>query len=251
MSRTILYARVSTAEQTLDHQRTQAEAAGFRIDEVVADHGVSGVSTRLADRPEGRRLADMLRKGDVLVVRWVDRLGRNYADVTDSIRDFMRRGVVIRTVINGLAFDGATNEPMQQAVRDALIGFMAAMAQAQAEASKDAQRAGINHRRDIEPEKYPGKRPTFTRENLDNLRDMIALGAGASAIAKATGLTRPTVQRLTKDMAGAEAVIAKWAEVDARKSGANGAPRPAITPDADPLADPLSDPLFWPVTTSG
>ena len=55
--RTVLYARVSTAEQTLAHQSAQAEAAGFHLDEVVADHGVSGVSTGLADRPEGRRLS--------------------------------------------------------------------------------------------------------------------------------------------------------------------------------------------------
>ena len=41
---TILYARVSTADQTIAHQRKQAEAAGFRIDQVVADEGVSGVS---------------------------------------------------------------------------------------------------------------------------------------------------------------------------------------------------------------
>lgn len=67
MSKTVLYARVSTVDQTLDHQRTQAEQAGFVIDEVIADHGVSGVSTRLADRPEGRRLYDKLRHGDVLV----------------------------------------------------------------------------------------------------------------------------------------------------------------------------------------
>jgi hypothetical protein len=57
-----------------------------------------------------------------------DRLGCNYADVTDTIREFMRRGVIIKTVINGMTFDGATRDPMQQAVRDALIGFMAAMA---------------------------------------------------------------------------------------------------------------------------
>jgi len=141
--KTVLYARVSTAEQTLEHQRTQAEAAGFKIDEVVADHGVSGISTRLDERPQGHRLFDILRAGDTLVVRWVDRLGRNYADVCDTIRIFMRRGVVIRTVINGLTFDGATKDPMQQAVRDALIAFMAATAQAQAEATKEAQRAGI------------------------------------------------------------------------------------------------------------
>jgi putative DNA-invertase from lambdoid prophage Rac len=39
------------------------------VDEVVADDGVSGVSTTLAERPQGRRLFDLLRRGDVLVVR--------------------------------------------------------------------------------------------------------------------------------------------------------------------------------------
>jgi putative DNA-invertase from lambdoid prophage Rac len=47
----------------------------------------------------------------------------------------MQRGVVIRTVINGMTFDGATKDVMQCAVRDALIAFMAATAQAQAEAT--------------------------------------------------------------------------------------------------------------------
>jgi DNA invertase Pin-like site-specific DNA recombinase len=65
----------------------------------------------------------------VLVVRWVDRLGRNYDDVCETIREFMRRGVVIRTVINNMTFDGATQDPVQKAVRDALIAFMAATAQ--------------------------------------------------------------------------------------------------------------------------
>jgi putative DNA-invertase from lambdoid prophage Rac len=123
--KTVLYCRVSTADQTLAHQQNQAEGAGFQIDEVVADHGVSGISTRLRDRPEGRRLFDILRAGDVLLVRWLDRLGRNYTDVTDTIRELMRRGVIIKTVINGMVFDGATTDAMQQAVRDTLIGFMA------------------------------------------------------------------------------------------------------------------------------
>ncbi|WP_116654902.1 recombinase family protein [Pelagibacterium sediminicola] len=210
MSRTILYARVSTADQNLDHQRTQAEAAGFAIDEVIADHGVSGVSTKLAERPEGKRLFDKLRHGDVLVVRWVDRLGRNYQDVTDTIREFMRQGIIVRTVINNMTFDGATTDPVQMAVRDALIGFMAATAQAQAEATKEAQRAGIADTRAKEPQKYRGRKPSFTREQLGTMRDMLAQGAGASAIAKATGLTRPTVQRLREDMAGAERMLVRW-----------------------------------------
>src|SRR6201987_1532609 len=121
--KTVLYCRVSTMDQTLAHQRSQAEAAGFRLDEVVADYGISGVQTALNARPEGRRLFDMLRAGDTLVVRWVDRLGRNYGDVCDTIREFLSRGVVIRTVINNLCFDGATKDPMLKAVRDALIAF--------------------------------------------------------------------------------------------------------------------------------
>lgn len=215
MSQTILYARVSTADQTIEHQRTQAEAAGFKIDLVVTDHGVSGVSTRLAERTEGKRLFDLLRAGDTLVVRWVDRLGRNYEDVTDTIKAFMKRGVIIRTVINSQTFDGATKDVMQMAVRDALIGFMAATAQAQAEATKEAQKAGIAHHKATDPSKYRGRKPSYSREQLDMLRDMLSQGAGASAIAKATGLTRPTVQRLRDDLPGAEAVLVRWAESSA------------------------------------
>src|SRR5262245_9753718 len=85
--------------------------------------GSAGVSTKLAERPQGRRLFDLLRSGDTLVVRWIDRLGRNYQDICETIREFMQRGVVIRTVINSITFDGATQDAMQCAVRDALIRF--------------------------------------------------------------------------------------------------------------------------------
>nr|WP_042674989.1 recombinase family protein [Methylobacterium sp. B34] len=209
MSQTILYARVSTVEQTLGHQRKQAEAAGFSIDEVVADEGVSGLTVALRDRPQGRRLFDMLRRGDVLVVRWVDRLGRNYADVTETIRELMRRGVIVRTVINNLTFDGATTDPMQQAVRDALIGFMAATAQAQAEATKEAQRAGIDHAKARE-DAYRGRKPSFTREQFDAVRGSLGQGLGVSEIAVATGLSRQTVYRIRDNAAEAEAALARW-----------------------------------------
>lgn len=207
---TVLYARVSTAEQTLDHQLTQAEQAGFTIDTVIADQGVSGVSTTLRERPEGRRLFDMLRKGDTLVVRWVDRLGRNYQDVTDTIREFMRRGVIIRTVINNMTFDGATTDPVQMAVRDALIAFMAATAQAQYEATKASQRAGIEAAK-AEGRSYLGRKPSYDRATLETVKNMLAMGtAGTSDIAKATGLTRQTVLRIKADPAKAEAVLAAW-----------------------------------------
>jgi putative DNA-invertase from lambdoid prophage Rac len=160
---------------------------------------------------QGRRLYDKLRRGDTLVVRWVDRLGRNYEDVCDTIRHFMRRGVVISTVINAFTFDGATKDPMQQAVRDALIAFMAATAQAQAEATKAAQRAGIEHAKQQGDRAYLGRKPSFTRAQLAKVRNMLGQEAvGIARIAKETGLTRQTVYRIKDDPASAEAALVAW-----------------------------------------
>ena len=206
---TIFYARVSTVEQNPQHQAVQARAAGFAIDEVIIDHGVSGVTTKLIDRPEGKRLFDKLRRGDVLVVRWLDRLGRNYADVTDTVRHFMRQGVIVKTVINNLTFDGASTDPMQQAVRDALIAFMAATAAAQAEATKEAQRAGIEAAKG-EPERYRGKKPSYTRVGLEQVQAMLLEGVGTSDIARAVGFTRQAVLRIRADQAGADAALRRW-----------------------------------------
>jgi putative DNA-invertase from lambdoid prophage Rac len=213
MSFTYLYARVSTSDQTLIHQLTQARQAGFVIDDerVIADHGVSGVSTRLAEREQGKRLFDLLRRGDTLVVRWVDRLGRNYEDVVETIQTFMKKGVIIRTVISGFTFDGSTKDPMQKAVRDALIGFMAAMSQAQAEATKIAQRAGITHARTANPAAYRGRKPSFTREQVDTVLTLVGQGSlNVSQIAKAVGLERMAVARIKENPAKAEQQLATW-----------------------------------------
>jgi putative DNA-invertase from lambdoid prophage Rac len=211
VTKTILYARVSTLDQTAEHQRGQAEQAGFKIDKVITDNGVSGVSTKLAERPQGKRLFDILRPGDTLVVRWVDRLGRDYRDVSDSIRHFMRDGVVIKTVINSMIFDGATKDPIQQAVRDALIAFMAATAEAQATATREAQRAGIAAAKASEQKRYRGRKPSYDRETLETVTTMLEIGTGPSAIAKTTGLSRQAVLRIRDNRAVAERALALWA----------------------------------------
>jgi putative DNA-invertase from lambdoid prophage Rac len=179
--KTILYARVSTGDQTIAHQEAQAAAVGFVVDEVVADDGVSGLSTCLRERPQGRRLFDLLR-----------------------------RGVVVRTVIHRLTFDGATADPMQQAVRDALIGFMAATAQAQAEAMREAQKVGIAQAR-ARSDVYRGRKPSFSRAQYEAVRSALVEGRGISAIAVATGLSRQTVYRIRDNAAEAEAALARWA----------------------------------------
>lgn len=206
---TFLYCRVSTTEQTVEHQKAHAESAGFKFDHVLSDQGVSGVNVPMAERPEGKRLFDMLRDGDTLVVRWVDRLGRNYQDVTDTIREFVRRGVVIRTIINDMTFDGSTTDPIQMAVRDALVGFLAASAQAQAEATKAAQRAGIAHAKS-KPDAYRGRKPSFTPDQMQLVMDLDAKGAGVAEIARSAELSRQTVYRIKRNPSAAAKTLAMW-----------------------------------------
>lgn len=206
---TILYARVSTKEQTVEHQRDQAEQAGFEIDEVVADEGVSGVSVPLVDRPQGRRLFDMLRSGDTLVVRWVDRLGRDFDDVSENIRAFMRKGIIVKTVIHGMVFDGSTTDPMQKAIRNALLDFMAAMSQAQAEATKEAQRAGIAHAR-AQTKKYLGRKPSYSRKQFEDARGLLGQEVAVAEIARRLGLTRQIIMRMRDNPESAEAALELW-----------------------------------------
>lgn len=208
MSHTIFYARVSTAEQTIEHQLEQAVKAGFKIDETICDDGVSGISTRLCERAQGKRLYDKLRAGDSLVVRWVDRLGRNYTDVTGVIREFMERGVIIRTVINGMVFDGSTQDPMQMAVRDALISFLAATAQAQAESIKESQKAGIAYAK-CRPGKYRGRKPSYNAEQIQQVVTLLE-HTNPNAVAKSVGLSRQAVLRIAADPNAAYTRVAKW-----------------------------------------
>jgi putative DNA-invertase from lambdoid prophage Rac len=206
---TILYARVSTTEQTIHHQQKQAEdELGIAMDQVISDEGVSGVQVGLKDRPQGKRLFDLLRKGDTLVVRWVDRLGRNYSDVTASIREFLNRGVIVKTVINKMVFDGSTTDPTQMAVRDSLIAFMAATAQAQAEATKEAQRAGIAYAK--EHGVFKGRKPSYTRDQLKKVAAMLENQERVQTISEATGISRAAIYRIQENPAKAFAALDAW-----------------------------------------
>ncbi len=69
------YARVSTAEQSLDLQRDALKAAG--CDRILVDTA-SGAT---AARPGLDRLREQVRAGDTLVVWRLDRLGRSLRDL--------------------------------------------------------------------------------------------------------------------------------------------------------------------------
>tara|TARA_R110002110_G_scaffold21167_26_gene84529 strand:+ start:883 stop:1548 length:666 start_codon:yes stop_codon:yes gene_type:complete len=215
-AKTVLYVRVSTAEQTSAHQLDQARAAGFQIEDrhVITDHGVSGVKVPLKERDQGRRLFDLLQTGDTLVVRWVNRLGRDYKDVKRTIESFLERGVTVRTVINHMTFepDHKLPDPTQRAARDAVLAFMSAMAEAEATAAREAREAGVRHAL-AQPDastKYRGKRPSYDRVTLDKVQTLLATSTTIAAIARELGLSRQTVLRIRDEPAAADAALRRW-----------------------------------------
>ena len=91
----------------------------------------------------------------------------------------------IETVINRTVFDGTTADPMQQAIRDSLLAFMAAMAQSQAEIIKEAQKAGTAHAlAHDDGTRYRGRKPTFTCQQFVRVRELLNQGIGSFPLSR-------------------------------------------------------------------
>ena len=86
------YARVSSREQNLDRQLDALRAFGVEDGAVYADKA----SGKDFERPAWHRLMGELRPADVLAVKSIDRLGRDYAEILDVWRDVTKaRGVFV------------------------------------------------------------------------------------------------------------------------------------------------------------
>lgn len=96
----IAYYRVSTSDQSIDAQRhAMGNAPGSTFDEEFSDQGVSGFISA-ASRPGFSKLLSFIRKGDVVHVYAVDRLGRDALDVQGTVRSLLERGVALE--VHGL-----------------------------------------------------------------------------------------------------------------------------------------------------
>jgi DNA invertase Pin-like site-specific DNA recombinase len=94
------YAGVSTGHQSLDQQVEALTSSGVDTTRVYSDK-LSGISTR-EQRPGLASLLDYAREGDAIVVVGIDRLGRNAAEVMTTIRELGERGIVLRSLREGI-----------------------------------------------------------------------------------------------------------------------------------------------------
>ena len=93
------YARVSTADQSLDIQRTALTAAGVQ-QEHLFEEKVSGKTA--ADRPELQRCLQFVRSGDTILVTRLDRFARSARDLHNMLALLDERGVGFRCLEQGM-----------------------------------------------------------------------------------------------------------------------------------------------------
>ncbi len=181
------YARVSTEHQSLDQQTDALAAAGVQSDRFYSDK-LSGTSTR-QQRPGLAALLDYAREGDAIVVVGIDRLGRNAAEVMTTIRDLGERGIVLRSLREGIDTSNASGRMV--------AGVLASLAELELELSKERRTAARDARR--ARGQSIGRPKALSDEKVALARRMHDSGESATTIATTLGVSRATVYRVLSE----------------------------------------------------
>lgn len=175
------YARVSTTHQSLDQQHDALTAAGVTK---LFDDKLTGTSTR-EQRPGLAALLDYAREGDTIVVVGIDRLGRNAAEVMLTIRDLGERGIVIRSLREGIDTSNATGRMV--------AGVLASLAELELELQRERKDAAKAARR---KRGLPIGRPkALTPDKIRQAQLMRDGGEPVPVIAETLGVSRATLYR--------------------------------------------------------
>src|SRR5580693_975749 len=178
------YARVSTGHQSLDQQVDALSSAGVESNRVYTDK-LSGTSTR-EQRPGLAALLDYAREGDAIVVVGIDRLGRNAAEVMTTIRELGERGIVLRSLREGIDTSNAAGRMV--------AGVLASLAELELELSRERRSAAREARR--ARGQSIGRPKALDAKKAGLAQRMHASGESASTIANTLGVSRATVYRV-------------------------------------------------------
>lgn len=134
------YARVSSKDQNLDRQ-LEAAKAYKNIDRVFSDKQ----SGKNFDRPAYIEMKSVVKPGDEVVVKELDRLGRDKDGIKEEIKWFKDKGVVLRILnVPTTLIDFQGQDWIAEMVNNILIEVMGAMAQNEREKIRERQREGID-----------------------------------------------------------------------------------------------------------
>lgn len=174
------YARVSSDEQTLDLQRDALVAAGCT--HVHEDSGVSGASHQ---RPGLDQALASLKKGDVLVVWKLDRLGRSMPHLVQLIADLGRREVGFRSLTEAIDTTSAHGK--------LLFHIMGALAEFERSLLIERTRAGITAAK--KRGKHVGRPLAMTGAQITHARELLGQDKTPAEVAAIVGVARSTLYR--------------------------------------------------------
>lgn len=178
------YARVSTGHQSLDQQVDALIAAGVDTARIYRDK-LSGTSTR-EERPGLAALLDYARPADAIVVVGIDRLGRNAAEVMTTIRELGERGIVLRSLREGIDTSTAAGRMV--------AGVLASLAELELELGRERRTAAREARR--ARGQAIGRPKALDASKAALAARMHASGESATTIASTLGVSRATVYRV-------------------------------------------------------
>jgi len=181
------YARVSTGHQSLDQQIDALTAVGVEAEHVHSDV-LSGTSTR-EQRPGLAALLGYARPGDTIVVVGIDRLGRNAAEVMTTIRDLGQRGIVLRSLREGIDTSTAAGRMV--------AGVLASLAELELELGRERRSAAREARR--ARGQHVGRPRALDEPKAALARRMHAAGEPVKTIAETLGVSVATVYRVVAE----------------------------------------------------
>lgn len=194
MKRAALYLRVSTDQQTTENQRLVlmevAQRLGWTIVQVFEDQGISGAKGR-DQRPGFDGLIKAITRGEVqIVAAWsVDRLGRSLPDLVAFLSDIQAKGCDL--YLHQQAVDTSTpSGRMLFQMLSVFAEFERAIITTRINAGLDRARArGVRL-----------GRPAIAPIDLQKVQKRLEHGQSIRVIAKATGFSTATVQRVKRSM---------------------------------------------------
>lgn len=142
------YARVSTKDQNLDRQIIRLEQEGVLDRDIFRDEK----SGKNFDRPMYQALKHSLRKGDILVICELDRLGRDYEAIKQEWNDIISMGVNIRVLDMPMLNTENRTGLENKLINDIVFELLSYVAEKERLKLRERQRQGI------EAAKLAGKR---------------------------------------------------------------------------------------------
>lgn len=141
ISRTYYYARVSTGEQNLDRQIEAFRKIGADEKYIFTDK----VSGKDLDRPNYQILRNnILRPGDTLVVKSLDRLSRNKSDIKSELEFYKKNGIRVKIIdLPTTMVDLDGQEWIIDMVNNIIIEVLSSIAEQERAMTKSRQAEGI------------------------------------------------------------------------------------------------------------